>query len=199
MIRINLLKSLPVAGAPARRAGSRILSRREAVIGIVFLAAASGVLFFLASRPRTSAPAGTKPEPPPPQPSESAAGAALPPAPVSSAPAAPPGQGCVVNELSIGRQPGALVVSVRTGAEVKYRSFKLKAPERIVVDLPDCRLALPRDQHTQSVKHPEVQRVRASQFQAGVFRVVVDVTSMPRHEIRSLPDSLEIRVLDGRP
>jgi len=206
VIRINLVRSKGSGGKPAKA----LVSPREAITGAVLLVAAFGMLFYLASRQKPAAaperppkiekaqpvvkappaPQVAKPLTPPPkvEAPPSAARAEIPPA---SAPAA----GCRVEEVSVQKSGGSVAVVLRTSAEVKYRSFELFKPDRIAVDLAGCLGAVPKAQASQAVQDPVVQRVRANQFRDDVFRVVVDVSEMPRYEIRGIDKGLEIRVL----
>ena len=94
----------------------------------------------------------------------------------------------------------ALTITVSaTAGELIHRSMKLEKPNRIVIDLQNCKLTAPPAQRTQSLTHPRVTRVRVSQFQVEppVCRIVLDVTSFPRYEVIPGPEGLRIRVLDG--
>ncbi|MBI3665144.1 MAG: AMIN domain-containing protein [Acidobacteria bacterium] len=114
---------------------------------------------------------------------------------------APTDRTFLVSDISLLRQALGLTVLVRVGPGVRYREMKLQSPDRIVVDIPNSRLAVPPEQRQQKVNHSIVRTVRASQFQIdpAVSRIVLDVTSIPRYEIRSVPSGLEIRVLGGKP
>lgn len=211
MIRINLVRSTGIGGKPAKA----LVSPREAITGAVLLVAAFGMLFYLASRQKPAAapepppkivkaeqvvkaapePQVEKPSPPPPPKVEApppAARAEVPPVSV-------PATGCQVNEISVQKSVGSLTVVLRTTTEVKYRGFELFKPDRIAVDVAGCVGAIPRAQASQAVEDPVVQRVRANQFRDDVFRVVVDVSEIPRYEIRGIGKGLEIRVLGRKP
>lgn len=219
MIRINLLRSRAAAGP---KPGKALISPREAITGGVLLVAAFGMLFYLASRQKPAAapeppPKIAKaPEPPPPkiekapEPKEVEKPApppspppkkveARPPATGVVAPASPPAAGCQVSEISVEKPGGNPTVAIRTTAEVKYISFELPKPDRIAVDVFNCRGAVTRAQASQAVQDPVVQKVRANQFRADVYRVVVDVSAMPRYQIRALDKGVEIRVLGKKP
>lgn len=204
MIRINLLKN---AGGEASRPPVRrtLVSRQEAVMGAVLLLAGAGVLLYLATRPvpvpapaPTAAPQAkaplrapeTAPASPAPPPAASAT-------PATTQPAEP--QGCQVTQVAIRRLPDALVVFVQANASPTFRKFTLDAPDRIVIDLPGCRESLPREHYAQAVEHPVVTRVRASQFQADMLRLVLDVRSIPRYEVRPAPQGLEIHIAEAQP
>lgn len=215
MIRINLLRSRNLAGAP-------LVGRREAILGASLLALACIALFYLGTRPSgrggstpqqtpETKPAATQvstlrpahdPEAPPvPTPPRKPPKAQTEPAPVEkpTTPAAPaPAAGeCTVSDITVEPQGEALLVVIRTGAEARYKSFELDKPDRLVVDLPGCRLAVPREQYSQRVSHPPVERVRVNLFQEAppVVRLVLDLAQMPRHQINSTAAGVEVRVL----
>lgn len=110
-----------------------------------------------------------------------------------------PASGFQVSGISIRRQPSALVVGIEVEAGAKYRTMEMQNPSRLVVDLDECRLAMPAQFHTQAVSSPFIQRVRASQYRVdpAVCRIVLDATSLPRYEVRPAPAGLEIRIADG--
>jgi AMIN domain-containing protein len=204
VIRINLVRSKEQAARPAKS----LVSPREAITGAVLLVAAFGMLFYLASREKPAAtpapeappqiakaepvvkappePKVEEPPPPPPKP------AALPPPARAAA-------GCLVNEIRVQKAGGNLAVLIQTTAEVKYISFELSRPDRIAVDVFGCVAVVPRAQASQAVEDPVVQRVRANQFRPDVYRVVLDVSAMPRYQIRAIDKGLEIRVLGKKP
>ena len=90
-----------------------------------------------------------------------------------------------LTQLVVSSRGDTLLVFAATGTQPKYRTFRLDSPNRIVVDLPGVRLALPREQHKQTPGHPQVKRVRAGQYQVRPpqSRIVLDVTSFPEVEI----------------
>jgi hypothetical protein len=224
MIRINLLRSQTTAAKRDRA----LIPRREAIAAAVLLGAAIGALLYLASRtdgdaassavkgPLQAAPTplpapaaekigqkSEQPAPVQPPPQE----AAKPEPPAQSAPQ-PPGQpaatspeACGVTGVKIQAQGDSLTVRVEANTEIRHRSFELSGPSRIVVDVPGCQAALPGDQSLQSVEHPLLHRVRASQFsvEPAVFRVVLDVSAIPSYQIRAAGRGLEIHVLGSRP
>ena len=227
MLHINLLKQTPaiVAG------GETFLTRKEVRTGAVLLVVGGAVMFYLASRRTIvvpSAPAAAKTEaisspPPPPAPAPqterpAAAPQAEPPAPVAQTPPPapapktepppgasqppPPGAPFQLTEISIQQQKDALILFARVGpGDLKYQTMKLSDPNRLVVDLANCRLAVPPSQYSRSVEHPKVKRVRISQFRPDppVTRIVLDLVTFPRYQIRPDPQGLEIKVLDGQP
>ena len=216
MIRINLLR--PSYGAPAVVEKGGWVTRRELWGAIALLVAAAGLLYYLGSHSRglmtlrraPASPAGA-PAPsadPPPAPSQQAKPApsrpesSEPPAqpkPAQTKPAEPKGP-VEAKEIVIERRPDALTIIVRASAgDLVHHSMKLEKPNRIVIDLQNCKLTAPAAQLTQSVTQPPITRVRASQFQTDppVCRIVLDVNSFPRYEVIPGPEGLRIRVLDG--
>jgi hypothetical protein len=220
MIRINLART---PGSGARPDRPALVSRREAVIGGVLLASAFGLLFYLASRPRSVAPEASpeveappppvqKAEPPktevpvvepakvepPPLPKK----AETPPAAPARPPEPPPSSAeCEVAAVQVERKGGGITVTVRASSDLKYHAFELEKPYRLVLDLAGCRVALPSDRRTQTVENSPVQRVRANQFsiQPDVVRVVLDLASQQRYQVQAIRQGVEIRVPGERP
>jgi outer membrane biosynthesis protein TonB len=151
-----------------------------------------------APEPKAPEPRVEKPEPPPSPPPKKVE--ARPPATgVVAPPESPPAAGCQVSEISVQKPGGNPTIAIRTTAEVKYISFELFKPDRIAIDVFNCRGAVTRAQASQAVQDLVVQKVRANQFRADVYRVVVDVSAMPRYQIRALDKGVEIRVLGKKP
>lgn len=209
MIRINLLKSQKVSGLPP------LVGRREAIFGAALLALACVGLFYLSQRPRGNSTPPPKPAaarvepaslpaslpvsvPPPPEPPATAAATPAQPAPV-----APVNQaaGCTITAVSFETQPDALVVKVQAAAAPTHKSFELDKPDRLVIDLPGCTLDVPRNQYSQRVDHPPVERVRVNLFQESppVVRLVLDLARMPRYQIIPSTAGLDIRVPEASP
>ena len=90
-----------------------------------------------------------------------------------------------LSQLVVSSQRDALRIFAATGTKPDYRTFQLRNPKRLVVDLPGVRLALPRAQHEQELEHPLVKRIRAGQYRTNPpqARIVLDVTSFPEIEI----------------
>jgi hypothetical protein len=103
--------------------------------------------------------------------------------------------------VTVQTQAESLTVTLRTGAAPKYQSFELQDPDRLVIDLSNCGLTVPLEQQSQRVGLLQVERIRLSLYQTDpeVVRLVLDVDSVPRYQIRPLPQGLEIRVLGTRP
>ena len=205
MIRINLLKSQNVSGQPP------LVGGREAIFGAALLALACVGLFYLSQRPRGNLNPPPKPPtaqvkptslpvsvPEPPEPPATAAATTAPPAPVTPVNQA---AGCTITAVSFETQPGALVVKVQAAAAPKHKSFELDKPDRLVIDLPGCSLGVPRDQYSQRVDHPPVERVRVNLFKESppVVRLVLDLARMPRYQISPSTAGLDIRIPETSP
>ena len=91
----------------------------------------------------------------------------------------------VLQELVVSSETETLRVFALTGMLPEYSTFRLDKPKRIVVDLPGVRLSLPHDQREQTPDHPQVNRIRAGQYQTNPprARIVLDVTSYPDVEV----------------
>jgi hypothetical protein len=186
MLRMNLMRSL----RPAEKPGKSLLSRREAVVGLVLLVTAFAMLTYLASGP----PAEQPPPPAAPAPVVKQETPQEPPTPPPPA-TAPEPEACQISGVKVLKQEGAVTVVVEANAPLKHTSMELSNPERIAVDITDC----PGAGTTQAVEDAVVQRVRSGQPREGVFRLVVDVAAMPRYEVHALEKGLEIRILGGKP
>ncbi len=90
-----------------------------------------------------------------------------------------------LTQLVVSSRGDTLRIFAATGTQPKYTTFRLDRPNRLVVDMPGVRLALPREQHEQTPEHPQVKRIRAGQYRANPpqSRIVLDVTSFPEVEI----------------
>ena len=200
MIRINLLKQ------ETARQGT-LISRREVWGGAALLVLAVGLLFYLASRRTVATKSGeTTPVRAAATPAPVSSAPQEPPAPAEKAPVAPAAPAAEakpfeVSNVSIEDRPRGLTVSLRIGpGEITYKTMKLENPNRLVVDLPKCRLSVRPEQFSRPVRHPTVKRVRIGQFQLDppITRLVFDVASLPRYEIGPHAKGLEIRILDGQ-
>lgn len=181
MIRINLLPP------DARRPQTTLIRRRELWTSLMLLATGGGALFFLSSR--SSPPPQPAPAPAPP----AAAPQVEPPAPLPAI--------FEISNLTLRRESNSVVVVVTVDPRVKYLVSQLNDPNRIVIDFPDTRLAVPSGRHFLRAERPQLDRVRASQFQAEppIARLVLDVPSIQRYHVRPDPAGVEIRVGDVNP
>lgn len=208
MIRINLLKPPHGAGGgdadSSRSAGTARIGWTGLVASVVVLATAGGLAYYLGSSGRNvSRPKGT-PAPPVAQQPTPAAAAGLVSEAVAAERAAPQKAKATsaaaiieAKDLSIEKQPGKLLVTLHASAgELRYRVTRLANPARLAIDLSNCRLVAPRERHSRNVDDPHVKRVRVGQFQVDppVCRLVLDLTSFPRHEITPGPEGLRIQV-----
>ena len=199
MIRVNLLKSIE----GSLRTGA-LVGPQELGIGAILLAAASAVLLYLSLTFKPPARVAPKPA----EPAAPAAAVEQPrvvePPTRAAPPAAPlatvPGSVFRLTGISIQPHAAGLSVLLQVDPHATWRATELREPHRLVVDIPNTRLAVPRPQLTQVIDHPVVRRVRSSQFQQdpAVSRVVLDLGSPARHEIRSGSAGLEILVGDGK-
>ncbi|HUG81557.1 MAG TPA: AMIN domain-containing protein [Bryobacterales bacterium] len=99
----------------------------------------------------------------------------------------PPAAAPVLQQLVVSAEGETLRIFAATGTQPEYSTFRLDNPKRIVIDLPGVRLSLPREQHDQTLDHPQVSRIRAGQHQTNPprARIVLDVNSYP--EVEALP------------
>lgn len=82
--------------------------------------------------------------------------------------------------------PGISIVVNRAPKSV--RSFLLREPDRLVVDISPARLAV--DKQSIASVHPQMHRVRAAQFSPQTARIVLDLTTNATHQISTRPQSL---------
>ncbi len=78
----------------------------------------------------------------------------------------------------------------------RYKTFHIENPARIVLDISNAIVAVPKDQRTLSVSHPEVNRIRIEQSQSHppVARLVLEVSSIPDVEISMGAEGLELLI-----
>ena len=77
-----------------------------------------------------------------------------------------------------------------------YTTFRIGNPNRVVIDIPAFRVAIPLGQRSQAISDPSIKRVRVGQHQVNppLARVVFDVVSFPKVDISSQTGSLRIRL-----
>ena len=144
---------------------------------------------------------------PPPLPSSPSTPANPPPGPAASPQGSPnaepsPGEalaspsGGELRQLRQVTQGNLVQVVVVTDGTPAYKTFRVDNPNRVVIDIPGFRVAIPKPQRSQLISHPSMERVRVGQYQADppVSRIVFDVVSFPDVEISSQPGSLRIRL-----
>ena len=169
----------------------------------------------LAEDPAPAGDAGTVADPtvdaplvgPPPGPSSPSTPANPPPGPAASQQGSPnaeppPGEplaspsGGELRQLRQVTQGNLVQVVVVTDGTPTYKTFRVDNPNRVVIDIPGFRVAIPKPQRSQSISHPSMERVRVGQYRQNplVSRLVFDVVSFPDVQISSRPGSLRIRL-----
>ena len=130
----------------------------------------------------------------PPQPATSQQGLASAEPPLGEPPASP--SGGRLTQLRQATQGNLVQVVVITDGTPAYKTFRVDNPNRVVIDIPGFRVAIPKPQRSQAISHPSMERVRVGQYQADppVSRIVFDVVSFPDVQISSRPGSLRIRL-----
>ncbi len=139
-----------------------------------------------------------------PEPSTLSTPAASPPDPATSqqapiadpSPGDPPSSGGRLTQLRQVTQPDVVQVVIIAEGTPDYTAFRVDNPNRVVIDIPAFRVAIPKSQRSQPISHPSMERVRVGQYRADppVSRIVFDVVSFPDVEISSQPGSLRIRL-----
>ena len=78
----------------------------------------------------------------------------------------------------------------------RYKTFYIKNPARVVLDIPNVIVAVPKKQRKVAVSHPGVNQIRITQNQAhpSVARLVLDVSSTPDVEISMGAEGLELLI-----
>ncbi len=151
-----------------------------------------------AQGPPPQEPPPQAPPPPPPQaPVVAPAQSATVPKPGPPSKAASTGSaGCVIRDFVVQQGPGGVTVTLHSSAEPAFKSQELSKPDRIALDIADCHSGIPSRQAIQTVEHPVLKRVRASQFKLDppICRIVLDLARMPRYQVRPVRDGVEIRV-----
>ncbi|MDA0656108.1 MAG: AMIN domain-containing protein, partial [Proteobacteria bacterium] len=90
----------------------------------------------------------------------------------------------VVTDARIGTHPGQTRLVLDVSRPVQYKIFTLSNPYRVVVDFPALRWRVNKINHPQSLG--VISSYRYGLFQAGVSRLVIDVTNpvqIARHQI----------------
>ena len=78
----------------------------------------------------------------------------------------------------------------------RYKTFHVENPTRVVLDIPNVIVAVPKEQRKLSVSHPQVNRIRIAQNQSHppLARLVLDVSSIPDLEISMGAEGLELLI-----
>jgi AMIN domain len=102
-----------------------------------------------------------------------------------TASAAPP---TLLPSVEFNDAPGSLTLVLSLSHKPEnLRTFTLKAPDRLVLDISPARVATPLLQ--QSSESTLIHRVRGAQFNSQTVRLVLDLRQFVRHEVISQPDS----------
>jgi colicin import membrane protein len=107
----------------------------------------------------------------------------------TAAPARPDAR---LEDVSVVRQRGAVVVKVRTSTRPRYVSQVVADPPRVIVDFSDTRYAWRTEAWV--VGQPPVKEIRGRQLRRGVARLVVELTRRAPVRLLSRPDGLHIVV-----
>jgi type IV pilus assembly protein PilQ len=97
-----------------------------------------------------------------------------------------------VTGLSIQPAPERTEVVISMDGQAEYRDFTMEGPSRLVVDLLDSRLALPRENFL-DLNRGGVRSIRTSQYSASIVRVVIDLERVVGYQI--LQGDGELRVV----
>ncbi|MEA4882515.1 MAG: N-acetylmuramoyl-L-alanine amidase family protein [Clostridia bacterium] len=97
----------------------------------------------------------------------------------------------VVSGVRTYHEPGCTVVELATSAPVAFRTFRLKDPERIGIDLPGV-WVFPCS--TIEVSSPSVARVRMGQFDLATGRSVIDLLGGGAHSVETSADGKTLKV-----
>jgi type IV pilus assembly protein PilQ len=101
-----------------------------------------------------------------------------------------------VTGLSIQPAPERTEVVISMEGQAEYRDFTMEGPSRLVVDLMDAQLALPRENFL-DLNRGGVRSIRTSQYSARVVRVVLDLERIVGYQI--LQGEGELRVVLENP
>jgi type IV pilus assembly protein PilQ len=97
-----------------------------------------------------------------------------------------------VTGLSIQPAPERTEVVISMDGQAEYRDFTMEGPSRLVVDLLDSQLALPRENFL-DLNRGGVRSIRTSQYSASIVRVVIDLERVVGYQI--LQGDGELRVV----
>jgi len=97
-----------------------------------------------------------------------------------------------VTGLSIQPAPERTEVVISMDGQAEYRDFTMEGPSRLVVDLLDSQLALPRENFL-DLNRGGVRSIRTSQYSASIVRVVIDLEQVVGYQI--LQGDGELRVV----
>lgn len=106
-----------------------------------------------------------------------------------------------VSVKSVRQWPGGsgTRIAIETSGEVKYRVERLDKPDRLLIDIPDSRMAMTsKGIHTVAVEDKLVTRIRVAMNQPTVTRVVLDVSMPVAYELSQLSNPPRL-IVEVRP
>lgn len=106
--------------------------------------------------------------------------------------AAQPASGARLDDVTLVREPAAVIVKVRTSHRPRYTSHLIGGPPRVIVDFADTRYAWRPEPWP--VGELPVKEIRGSQFRRGVARLVVELTERVDVRVVPRPDGVHIVV-----
>src|SRR6266511_3783553 len=95
-----------------------------------------------------------------------------------------------VSSVSVDRMADGVAVRIKTSGPAKFQSSYIDSPHRLVIDLPGTTYTWNKPP-LKSDAEP-VREVRASQFRAGITRIVVELTRKVGYRIDEGPDGLSV-------
>jgi hypothetical protein len=113
--------------------------------------------------------------------------------------AASPASGIAIfRKIEIVPRDSGVEFSIQCSLPVAPQVRRLHAPERLVIDLPNTRVAA--QPHPISVDSPDVRAIRVNQFQADppVTRIVLDLAGAREYSLANEGSTLNLRVLAGK-
>ncbi len=125
-----------------------------------------------------------------------AAAAALPPAARATSLRAAPGARASVTAVSVAPAATGAAVTVHLDREVDVQHFVLDAPRRVVLDLGGATLLAGAPRYDGAARGG-VTNVRASQYRAGVVRVVVELDGARKYRVERTAEGVQVVVEGG--
>ena len=110
----------------------------------------------------------------------------------------PPSESIDIRAVSVETQGNEVVVTVRTSAAPRYKTFILPSPDRLVIDFAGAQLRAPSSNRRIDVNVSGVTRVRSAQFKSSppIARTVIDMEAPLDYSVEPGADTLVIRVRD---
>ncbi len=112
----------------------------------------------------------------------------------ATTPTAPHVPGDAIEKVTLARDQGKLRVLITANGPIEHRSFRLRNPPRLVVDIPQT---VYREGHRNlRVEIPPLQSVRVAQFRRHppVTRVVLDLDRMTPYQVRRRGPVVEVEL-----